>query len=300
MKTLKELDLAGVEFLDFCFLEGRRADVAEKYLAAITYNRTDVARAPKEALARTRRAVKGFVKLAPHRSRIPLSWEWVTGIAVKLLMEKEWEAAVMLLLIFDTYARPSAITRMRTEDLLAPVRATGLQRWALLLSPQERELPTKTGTFDETVVVSGLDVNLSECMRRLKSSRDPQEPLFSIGAAGFKAAFSQAAECLGLGDWKLMGYQARHGGATRDILLQRRTLEEVRKRGHWHTYTSVRRYEKSGRVQKVLADSPSGLLEWCQKVGDALPKLLRGSRAAVPPVPPIAKGPSSSLLARLA
>ena len=72
----------------------------------------------------------------------------------------------------------------------------------------------------------------------------------------YKSHFDAAVNDLQLTGHKLVTYQARHGGATRDILLGRRSLEEVRMRGHWRTYSSLRRYEKSGRVQKVLQITP--------------------------------------------
>ena len=87
---------------------------------------------------------------------------------------------------------------------------------------------------------------------------------------------------MGLNRFHLVTYQARHGGATRDILLKRRDLEEVRKRGHWRTYTSLCRYEKSGRVQKVLQLTPPAVLAYCQSVENRVGQLLAGPCNGVP------------------
>ena len=48
-------------------------------------------------------------------------------------------------------------------------------------------------------------------------------------------------------------YQLRHGGASEDILSARRTLAEVKTRGHWSQDSSVKRYAKPGMVQQLLA-----------------------------------------------
>ena len=93
-----------------------------------------------------------------------------------------------------------------------------------------------------------------------------------------------------------MGYQARHGGVTRGIVLKRITLEEARKRGHWQGCTSVRRYEKSGRLQKVLAATPPPLLQWGKTVSAKLADLLPTPPAQLPALPREVR--SSSLRAR--
>ena len=292
--TANELDRAATEFLDFAYEEGKRADYAEKLVASIQYYCPQLASSPKHALGRTRRAMKGFAKLAPHRSRVPLPWEWAAGIATIMVKEGSFEEALVLLLQFDSYARPSALLRLRGSDLIAPVAATGLDRWALVLAPQEREVATKTGTYDETVAIGNFDVDLTQLLAQKKRTTANGDLVFKTDAVKYRKAFSKAAKRLGLEQWCLTTYQARHGGATRDILLQRREMEEVRKRGHWKTYSSVRRYEKSGRVQRVLGETAPQVLTWCQEAAEKLPSTLRGSRGVgAPPAP----GVQRSLLA---
>ncbi|CAK0844953.1 unnamed protein product, partial [Prorocentrum cordatum] len=91
-----------------------------------------------------------------------------------------------------------------------------------------------------------------------------EETLLPIGMRLCKKHFDQACVDLGLEQFKLVTCQARRGGAAGDILLQRRTLEEARKRGTWETCASLRRYEKSGRVQKVMRTTPPHLLAFAR------------------------------------
>eukprot|EP00971_Amphidinium_carterae_P194978 3868982-Amphidinium_carterae.1 len=55
---------------------------------------------------------------------------------------------------------------------------------------------------------------------------------------------------------------ARHGGASRDYLLKIRTLEEIQKRGVWKSQASVRRYEKSGVLQRFILKIPGHVWRW--------------------------------------
>ena len=56
-------------------------------------------------------------------------------------------------------------------------------------------------------------------------------------------------------------YQCRHGGPSRDRLVKLRTLAEIKKRGRWDTDSSVRIYEKAGRIQQTLRGVPPSLIE---------------------------------------
>ena len=65
--------------------------------------------------------------------------------------------------------------------------------------------------------------------------------------------FLRAATKVGLKNMGLVLYSLRHGGASDDTLRKARPLNEVKKRGRWRADSSVRRYEKKGSVQAVLA-----------------------------------------------
>ncbi len=115
--------------------------------------------------------------------------------------------------------------------------------------------------MDDTVIFGNFDVDLAPLVKRLMRGTAPEAPLFGVSMKENKARFDEASQILGLGRFHLVTYQARHEGATRDILLGRRDQESVRKRGHWRTHTSLRRYKKSGRLQKVLQTTPPAVLQ---------------------------------------
>ena len=82
-----------------------------------------------------------------------------------------------------------------------------------------------------------------------------------------------------------MAYQARHGGASRDLLLRRLELEVIRKRGHWASYSSVRRYEKSRWLQRVVGRTHPRLLAWARELSPRVGELLQMEPEQLPPRP---------------
>jgi len=141
----------------------------------------------------------------------------------------------------------------------------GCERLALLVRPFDREVPTKPGAFDDTIVLANADVLLDDALRRLRRGKKEESPLFGVTLEEARDAFAQAAEMMGLGNLGLCLYQARHGGASRDALLRRRDLEGIKRRGRWSTTSSVRRYEKHGRMQLALSRTPNDVMEFCLK-----------------------------------
>ncbi|CAK0820931.1 unnamed protein product [Prorocentrum cordatum] len=275
-----EVDLAALEYLDFRYLEGDRCDVGNMLLGAVLFCRADVANLGRSSLPRLRRALRGFRKAAPPASRLPLPWEWCAALAAAMQWRGHVQAAIALVTSFDTYIRPGALMSVRVGDVLQPVAAQGMDRWGIILFPQERGAMSKTGAHDDAIIFGNHDVDTARLVRFLMGRRSDDEMLFPIGMRLYKKHFDQACVDLGLDKFRLVTYQARRGGATRDILLQRRTLEETRKRGTWETYSSLRRYEKSGRVQKVMQSTPPHLLAFAKLARGNLEEWLLGvSRA---------------------
>ena len=71
-----------------------------------------------------------------------------------------------------------------------------------------------------------------------------------------------------------MLYQLRHGGASHELLSGARDINGIKKRGRWLSDTSLRRYEKGGRVAQQMARLPVNLQQACtlaaERIGDIL------------------------------
>ena len=153
---------------------------------------------------------------------------------------------------------------------------------------------SKTNTMDDTVTVDELDFALNNILKQLKQRGKRGERLFSMTMPEYRNAFQQAATDLGLEQEKLNPYQVRHGGPSRDALLRRRDLTEIRKRGRWVTSASVRRYEKHGRMQQALGRTPPPVMEYCKLAAANIGEWLRGPQSAVATPPGLQSKPQKS------
>ena len=79
-------------------------------------------------------------------------------------------------------------------------------------------------------------------------------------------------------------YTLRHGGASADRLMDRRSLAEVKRRGRWRSDASLRRYEKSTIVLRQVALMPALVVEYAQRIELNLGRYMLGDRTC--PAPP--------------
>ncbi len=138
--------------------------------------------------------------------------------------------------------------------------------WTVLLRPFEQEMLTKTKGFDEAIALDDvrapwLGRALGEVATRRRQSLAAQgltkeevdaSPLWTFKSATVLAQFREAADRLGVRWLTNTLYVLRHGGASRDVLMRLRPLEEVTRRGRWAQLSSIKHYEKHGRTQWIL------------------------------------------------
>ena len=280
LDTAEQIDLALVDFMDELYLQGAQCDMGEKTVAAARFHNLQVMKkGGMEPLPRSMRALKGFRKIAPVGSRFGMPWEWTAGLIASLMYLQMPQTALLVALLFDTYLRPGEGVALQVQDVVAPVPlATGMSKAAVIVCPQERAKLSKVGTMDDTIILAENDVKFTDLLLSLRGARR-RGSLFNLTAGQFKEQFAMGCEALGMGALNLCSYQLRHGGASRDALLQRRPLEEIRKRGRWTSHQSVRRYEKSGRVQKAMAETPPEIQTFCRWAADGIQEVLHGKCA---------------------
>ena len=118
----------------------------------------------------------------------------------------------------------------------------------------------------------------------LRSVRVASETLLGLTYRKLARAFKIAANRSGLKDMNLSLYNLRHGGASHDIVTGYRSLETVRKRGRWQSYTSVRRYEKASRLSDQLSRLSQPVQDHCLACVQILPDVLTAQCSArLPP-----------------
>jgi len=253
--TNEDLDRAIVMRFHEMFFDGENASEGSRLIAAMVWKFLRLAPAAQH-LPRATRAVKGWRRLAPARSLLPLPWTLACLIA-SYMMSRGWIVdAARTILCFGLYLRPSEALRICNRDVTPPNVHGGAhtRRWAITLHPREGETPSKTGQFDESLVVDNPEYGcLIDILRRYHLPAVPTAQLLPGSYPEWTARFREAALATGqevLGPPVL--YQLRHGGASHEMLTGSRGIADLKKRMRHASDSSVRRYEKGGRLHQQL------------------------------------------------
>ena len=263
MQTPNEVDIALADYFDDQYLQGESADIGSKTMAAWADKHLDYSRGGIHKLPLATRALQGWRKAAPGSSRLPLPFVLTCGIIMVLLWRRLHEHAVRTALMFTAYLRPGEAQRMRATDLVSPSLVGGkpFQSYAVIVAPREGEIPSKPGQFDDTVLLDGKDMEwVGPLLAKHRQKRPQKGPLFEFTYNEFVKAFQDAGKARGLPP-DLHPYQLRHGGAAHDLLFRHRTRPEVKARGRWVTEASLRRYGKTGKVQKMIKAATPAVLQ---------------------------------------
>ena len=143
-----ELEVSLLMWMEEQFFEGESVQTGTSMFAAIMYTRVDLKRT-QHALPRARTALRGWKKLAPPKSRLPLPWVVTALIVNQLAYEGEMEAAVLTALTFVLYLRPSDTLGITAADVVPPLPGgpAPLRKWSLVLHAFEggpRRRPAST------------------------------------------------------------------------------------------------------------------------------------------------------------
>ena len=259
MFTDPDVDAAMVFWMNLQYALGEGFHMGEKMLAGWKFLYPDFGKDGSRKLPRVLRCLKGWRKLMPPVARSSTPWPLVAFIALTLARGGHRAMAVWVLVGFGNYFRPATSMRMRKCDLIAPRKGVS-EWWCFLTHPQEEGVPSKTGTWDESVK---WDVKhlmwLSQAFAILVKG-EPKSPLWPFSYAEVQKEINKIARFWGI---QFVPYQLRHAGPAHDRLENLRSQEEVQKRGGWKAQRSMVRYEKSARVSADFAALDSNLQSRC-------------------------------------
>ena len=159
----------------------------------------------------------------------------------------------------------------------------------LVIAPFEREKSTMTGYFDATVVLDDDDVlpGLGQLLydqaqgrafalgHTAASPAGQKTPVLGFSAAAFLVAWRECVVKLDLQEFVASPYQARHGGASWDYIIQRKSEEETRARSPWSTTSAARSCRKPELIQQLVACLKPGIRELEKEYGKNYAKLFR-------------------------
>ena len=256
-----QVDSALVQFMQMAFECGEDISYGQTTLAAFCDAYVEYGKGGPlfSHLPRTRRALRAWRRIDPPASRLPYGWTIVAGLCVLARLLFGEAEAVCMASHFDVYARPQAWLAVRWGDVTDEM--PGLPFIAVTMCPRELGKASKTGKYDDTVLVGegvrGRQSNRIAILRVLanycrRHRGHPEARVFPFEYPHYLHVWKTAGELLGLeGKGECTPYQGRHGGASQDA-ADGAEMVHIQRRGGWAQIESVRRYEKRGRLQEML------------------------------------------------
>lgn len=255
INTVDQLDVALCEFADHEYLNGEGAHCGEKLQAALEYERPEYSRHGSLNLPRFKRAMKGWRRLSPTQTRLPMP-EFLKASISAVLIHRGWtEEALFNEVSFSKYARPGELLRVQAMDVVSPNK--DFEHAVIVLGPMERGESSKAGIYDEVLILDDVKApwlpNLLQALAQKKMKQEGEEAmLWSFSAAQYLQRWRAAVSSLQAEDIAISPYQNRHGGVSRDHLKRLRSVASIQRRGRWASDSSARIYDKPGRMQQVI------------------------------------------------
>ena len=150
--------------------------VGEKSLAAVEYQWHKV----KGTLLRSRRALRGWRKEVPPKSRLPLPRVVAFGIAMRMLSLQLRAMALLVLVSFDVYLRPGEGLTLKGKKLVRPVRGSGkqFQNYVVVVRDEDDKVPDKTGVCNNSLPLDHPSTTrwLGQALEKFKTGKRERSP----------------------------------------------------------------------------------------------------------------------------
>ena len=280
LKDPEHLDLALESYLNHVYHQGEDLAVGNYVVAAVGFFNPTMR--GKDHLPKTMQCLKGWRKLCPPRSRMPLPFEVVALLAVTAANEEKFEVGLVLLLTFFLYMRPSEFTKIRVQDIVCPVKkkAPGsYKNWSILLHPIEEGVPSKTEQWDEMLA---LDLPYQQFVGPALNShlglkkRSKTQKAFRVTPTEVNQFMVSHWETLGL---QPVGaphlYRLRHGGASTTCGHYRQCRLEAGGRASSQSRTTRRGAD--------WPKSSGSWTTWCKEIASTQQKASQESFAGLEP-----------------
>ncbi|CAK0901263.1 unnamed protein product [Prorocentrum cordatum] len=172
-----------------------------------------------------------------------------------------------LLVAWDARLRlASASIGMMGGSLVTPARRSRIDRWTILLFPKELPDRSKTGQFEEGVVLESDAVQcVSSALNALKLRSQADRPLWPSSSPRFRQEFAACASLEGLED--VPPYQDRHGADSHDVLFQVGEFGAVQEKSRHLNESRTRRCRKGTRylaTDEKLSPEIKAFGEWVE------------------------------------
>ena len=166
-------------------------------------------------MPRTMKALKGWSRLTPSSSGWPLPWTMVAAAMVTLWRRKKPVVAAAVVLSYRANLRPGELTTLRVRNLVKSIRpgtagATG--RFLLVIREEQSDIPSKTLTFDDFVILDRPDLLwMVGLWSALEANRPQNALLIPASQSEVTHDVTMTFEELGCGKLAVVAYSLRHG-----------------------------------------------------------------------------------------
>jgi hypothetical protein len=256
-------------YLNYLFFAGEGSFAARTAVYGFAFHKALNLRDPCE-LALSRASLRGYGNAAPERQRDPLPWEaccLITAWLVRRGWPGDLAAARACVVCFDGYLRPSEVLGIRAIDVTVLRHKASLPygKVSVTLAPFRHDdgapaaPTTKAGDYDDTVLFgdpascAAQRGFVATVLMHAKAEAPSLGHVFDIRLVMFERKFNEAVKALSLNRLLCTPHCLRHGGPSTDFALGFRSLAMIQRRGRWHAQSSVKRYEKAGRLSKQVA-----------------------------------------------
>jgi len=158
VETPEKLDRTIAGFFNQLYLNGELPHVGENILAAVMDKYPSYGKYGNLRVPASWRALRGWRRLSPAKSRKPYPAPLWRSIAVRLIVRGHFRMGLFVLLSLTTYCRPGGLFLMKKCDLIPPwPRAFSVGRWCYF--PRNgggrRRVASSTTRFRSTTQISG-------------------------------------------------------------------------------------------------------------------------------------------------
>ena len=188
---------------------------------------------------------------------------------------------IWVLVCLGAYLRPSECMGMRRCDFIPPA---GLLTnfWSILVCSEEADLIPKTGSRDDSVIWDMEELLwMGPVFSAIRRAGDLNGSAWNFSYPELLKVFRAATKLLKIEH--VAPYVLRHSGPSWDRLKNRRTQEQIMKRGRWKSLLSVARYEKAGRVTQKYHEYPKALRDHFERCAGDVESVFLGRVAPYGP-----------------
>ena len=278
LKSAKDVDSVLERYITELYFDGEAVQTGRVALYGYAWRAGLPTRGTAFPLAK--QALKGWGTAAPPQSRDPVPWAAALLVAEQLLFMKNLAAvlaAALMILNFDCYLRPAEGLGLARYDVCTGSGSGVYAQWAIIIGQRaSTDVPTKTGTFDDTIMVGEATsrrwvVDILVALYRRCSGH--QQLFFGLTHSAFRGLLRLGSARAGL-PFIILPHGLRHGGPSHDAFHGHHTLRRIQQRGRWAAWESVRRYEKHGRLLKLTGKLNHAQLGKAETLEHSLGKIL--------------------------